>query len=88
MLAQQEVAFATADSRVNQSFEVLIDSPPVDGFQVARHAGQAPEVDSVTLLQDADLAPGTYTRVRCIGRRDYDLLAVPASVSLPTLAAV
>jgi hypothetical protein len=43
-------------------------------------------VDSVTLLKDTDFAPGSFVDVRCTGRRDYDLLAVPTSIRLPMAA--
>ena len=85
MLAQQEVAFAKADRMVNRTFEVLVDAPPREGLQEARHAGQAPEVDSVTWLQQSDSTPGSFVRVRCVGRSDYDLIAVPASIALPMI---
>ncbi|GJM26429.1 MAG: ribosomal protein S12 methylthiotransferase RimO [Phycisphaerae bacterium] len=86
MLAQQEIAFRRADSRINRDFDVIVDTPAAEGFQEARHAGQAPEVDSVTLLRDCDYEPGQFARVRCVGRDDYDLIAVPKTISLPTLA--
>ena len=45
MTVQQQVAFAIADAQVGRTFDVLVDGPPVDGLQPARHAGQAPEVE-------------------------------------------
>lgn len=86
MLAQQQIAFAKAERMRGQTFEVLVDAPAgKDGFQPARHAGQAPEVDSVTLLRGADAPAGQFVRVRCLGRKDYDLIAETASIALPTL---
>jgi ribosomal protein S12 methylthiotransferase len=85
MLTQQEIAFAKADARLNDTFEVLVDGPGFDGRLQARHAGQAPEVDSVTWLRDSNDAPGSFVRVRCVGREDYDLVATPTTISLPTL---
>jgi ribosomal protein S12 methylthiotransferase len=86
MLAQQEVAFAKADRMVQRTFEVLVDAAPREGLQEARHSGQAPEVDSVTWLQQSNSAPGSFVRVRCVGRTDYDLIAAPADIALPTIA--
>ncbi|MFH0983628.1 MAG: 30S ribosomal protein S12 methylthiotransferase RimO [Planctomycetota bacterium] len=83
MLAQQQVAFALADRYLNRRFEVVVDGLGGEGVQPARHAGQAPEVDGVTLLPDADLPVSTWLEVRCTGRRDYDLLATPTRVALP-----
>ena len=87
MLAQQDVAFELADAQVGRTFDVLIEGLPVDGLIPARHQGQAPEVDSRTWVQSdamckaltgGAIQPGELVSVRCTGRRDYDLLAVPA----------
>jgi len=95
MLTQQEVAFRLAESRVGRTFHVLVDGEKEDDLVPARHQGQAPEVDSITWVKPADagnrrgngnsLAPGRLVSVRCTGRRDYDLLAVPATVALPVV---
>jgi len=91
MAAQQEIAFAKAAEQVGRTFEVLIESAPAAAensgrLRRARHAGQAPEVDSVTFVEGADCAPGEFVRVRCSGTRDYDLIARPVEVRLPVLA--
>ena len=78
MLVQQQVAFALADREVGRRFAVVVDDTARDGVQPARHAGQAPEVDSLTLLSGCDLPTGELIEVRCTGRRDYDLLATPS----------
>jgi len=64
---------------------VLIEDHPREGFQPARHVGQAPEVDSVTFVTDCRFEPGEFVNVRCIAARDYDLIAQPAHVILPVL---
>jgi ribosomal protein S12 methylthiotransferase len=86
MLAQQEVAFALADAHVGRRLEVVVEAPQLEGMLPARHAGQAPEVDSLTLLPGADLPVGELLEVRCTARRDYDLLATPTHVTLPLRA--
>ncbi|UCG16233.1 MAG: 30S ribosomal protein S12 methylthiotransferase RimO [Phycisphaerales bacterium] len=83
MTVQQEVAFSLADARVGREFEVLIEGPPVDGLQPSRHAGQTPEVDSVTFVTDCRAGAGEFVTVRCTGRRGYDLLARPVDGKLP-----
>ncbi len=94
MSAQQRVAFELAERKRGQEFDVLVEGRVRDGLAPARHAGQAPEVDSVTWLQVArggpgstnnNFAPGRFVTVRSIGRRDYDLLAVPVCVPLPVI---
>lgn len=85
MAAQQAVAFARAAARQGQRFDVLVDDVTEDGVAIARHAGQAPEVDAVTIVQPADREPGRFLSVVCTGSDGYDLLARPADVTLPVL---
>ncbi len=75
MLAQQEIAFAKADALVGKSIEVLVDTSPHGGWQQARHSAQAPEVDNITWLCDTEFPTGTFAKVKCIGRNEYDLCA-------------
>lgn len=76
MLAQQDVAFAQARRWIGRELDVVVDEP-ADGGSVARHAGQAPEVDAVSLIPGGDHAPGTFLRARCIDTQDYDLIVEP-----------
>ena len=85
MEVQQEVAFAAARKRIGQTFEVVVDgpreSPSGDAGRsvlVARHAGQAPEVDAVCLLQRRRIKPGRFLTVRCVDADGYDLAIQPA----------
>ncbi len=94
MLAQQDVAFSLAEARKGTTFDVLVDNSDVlvdksaeSGFVHARHQGQAPSVDSMTLVEHCDAQPGEMVKVKCIGRQDYDLIAQPEQISLPVLSA-
>jgi ribosomal protein S12 methylthiotransferase len=87
MLAQQEVAFALADERIRTRFPVLVDERVGDGVVKGRHQGQAPGVDSVTVVEDCEANPGEFVRVRCTGRDGYDLTAAPVNVALPLIRA-
>jgi len=51
MTIQQKVAFKLVERQLGREFEALVEGSPVDGLVPARHAGQAPEVDSRTWLQ-------------------------------------
>lgn len=84
MTAQQQVAFALARKRVGDTFDVLVDGPGEDGI-TARHEGQAPAVDSVTIVTDCSASPGEFVSVRCIDSDAYDLVATPTAVALPVL---
>jgi tRNA A37 methylthiotransferase MiaB len=86
MRAQQQVAFALADERIGSQFEVVVDGWS-GSRAVARHPGQAPEVDNVTYITRCKASPGEFVTVRCIGREDYDLVSVPTKAALPALSA-
>ncbi len=80
MLAQQAIALEAARRTKGRTFDVVVDGPAKDaGWYTARHSRQAPDVDSVTLVESRQpLRPGDRLQVRCTGSRDYDLLAAPA----------
>ncbi|MBL8879469.1 MAG: 30S ribosomal protein S12 methylthiotransferase RimO [Phycisphaerales bacterium] len=79
MLAQQPNAFAVAQSHVGATFEVIIDGEQREDERgiIARHAGQAPEVDSVCLLADGEFDAGEYVKVRGVEADDYDIVVRP-----------
>jgi ribosomal protein S12 methylthiotransferase len=75
MRAQQEIVFAAAARRAGQTFEVLVDGTDADGRLVARHAGQAPEVDAVCVLSGrTPCQPSEFLTARCVGSDGYDLI--------------
>ncbi len=80
MLMQQEIAFARARSWIGKQFDVLVDANDESDERgaIARHAGQAPEVDANCILPDGDLAPGQLVRVECVDTDDYDLVVCEA----------
>jgi len=85
MLAQQEIAFNKAKSMVGQQMQVLIDRPAgrdaEDGF-VARHQGQAPDIDSCVFLHAEGVHPGQMLNVKITDFQAYDLVAeIPKSKS-------
>ncbi len=79
MLAQQDIAFAKAAKLKGQQIQVLIDRPAdADADQyIARAASQAPEIDSVTLVEGRKLKVGEFMNVKVTGVSGYDLLAQP-----------
>jgi ribosomal protein S12 methylthiotransferase len=82
MLTQQEIAFARNRRRIGSELSCLVDS--VEGRDIARGRfyGQAPDIDSVCLIEGRSagrrsgpkLVPGTFIRGKVTGTRDYDLL--------------
>jgi ribosomal protein S12 methylthiotransferase len=77
MIAQQEIAFERAAGLVGERVEVLVDGLDETGVTVGRHAGQAPDVDSVCLLTDP-VEPGTMLPCKVVASEHYDLIVSPA----------
>lgn len=83
MEAQQTIAFTQAKACTGQFLDVLIDGTEDIGRFVGRHAGQAPEVDSVTYVLADDLEPGQLVRAIVEDAKGYDLIARPTNAILP-----
>lgn len=78
MLAQQELAFAAARKMIGRTLEVVIDEGGDAGRDaLARHAGQAPDVDPCCLLAEAPAGAGDFLSVRCVDTDGYDLVVEP-----------
>jgi len=77
MLAQQQVAFAKARSMKGKKIEVLVDRPADrdEDKWVSRATFQAPEIDSVTVVNAERLYPGQILEVSVSGAEGYDLVA-------------
>jgi ribosomal protein S12 methylthiotransferase len=76
MLAQQEIVFAANAASVGGELEVLVDGVDARGRCVGRHAGQAPEVDSLCYLK-ARRPEGAFVAAEVVGWEDYDLVVRP-----------
>ena len=84
MLAQQEIAFARNKERLCSRLTCLVDSrdagPQPGGNRRTRPMGrgrfygQAPDIDSVCIIQRCSGRPGQFVDVEVVGSRDYDLL--------------
>jgi ribosomal protein S12 methylthiotransferase len=88
MKRQQRIVAARQASTIGSEVEVLIDGPSPDHGLVlqGRLEGQAPEIDPVVYLTDADpsvYAAGQLIRARVVGARGYDLVVAPAQVAVP-----
>jgi ribosomal protein S12 methylthiotransferase len=73
MLTQQKIAFEKNESRVGGRLRCLVDSVESDSLGCGRFYGQAPEIDSVCMIEDCSVAPGQFIDAEVIGARDYDL---------------
>jgi ribosomal protein S12 methylthiotransferase len=74
MLAQQEIAFENNQQKIGSELTCLIDSFETDGTVSARYYGQAPEIDSVCILNRCFVHPGSFIKAKVTGVKDYDLL--------------
>jgi ribosomal protein S12 methylthiotransferase len=77
MLTQQQIAFDKARRRIGQNVEVLIDRPDADerGRWIGRTGGQAPDIDSVTMLRGENLHAGKLIEATVTEADGYDCIA-------------
>jgi len=73
MLAQQEIAFAKNKSRIGSELRCLVDSVDSDGLGCGRFYGQAPDIDSVCIIENCSATPGQFVDARVVAAQDYDL---------------
>ncbi len=93
MLAQQDIVFARNEARMGDTAEVMIERAHRDestksrradgGVYVARHQGQAPDIDSVVFVASKQKhAPGEIVSAKLTDYKAYDLVAeVPVKKS-------
>lgn len=83
MRRQQRVAFEIQRNRVGEEAEVLIDAPgATPDVALGRTEGQAPDVDSITLVHGSRLQPGCFVTARILDVEGYDLVAKVLDPSL------
>ncbi len=73
MLAQQEIAFAKNKKRIGSKLRCLVDFADINTVK-GRFYGQAPEVDSVCIIENCSAGPGEFINAKIVGTKDYDLL--------------
>jgi ribosomal protein S12 methylthiotransferase len=86
MKLQQRIVARKQDARIGSEVEVLVDgpSPEHDLVLQGRLEGQAPDIDPVVYLTDADPGlhlPGQLIKARIVGAQGYDLVASPSVVA-------
>jgi ribosomal protein S12 methylthiotransferase len=87
MAKQKRIVAQAQQERIGSEVEVLIDGPSAEHELVlqGRLEGQAPEIDAIVVLTDADpelYGPGDLIRARITGAREYDLVAAPLGRTL------
>jgi len=77
MLTQQKIAFTKNKGRIDGKLTCIVDSvDSKDGCQ-GRFYGQAPDIDSVCLIEKCSARPGQFIDTKVVGTKDYDLLVEP-----------
>ena len=74
MLTQQKIAFAKNKNKIGNKLLCLVDSIGNKGFGRSRYFGQAPEIDSVCVIENCSAKLGEFIKTRVVGTKDYDLL--------------
>lgn len=73
--AQADILSARNAGMAGRELEVLVEETQGRGPAIARHRGQAPEVDGNVILSGYRGSAGRFCRARVTGSREWDLLA-------------
>ena len=74
MLTQQRIVFAKNKNRIGGKLTCLVDSVDNKGTGRGRFYGQAPDIDSICIIQNCYASPGQFIDTKVVGTKDYDLL--------------
>ena len=74
MLTQQKIAFAKNKNRIGSKITCLVDSVDNEDTAQGRFYGQAPDIDSICIIQNCSARPGQFIDTKVVGTKDYDLL--------------
>ncbi len=82
MAAQKKIVAARQKARVGSRARMVVDGPSPEHEWVftGRLPGQAPDIDPLVYLTEADpaaLSPGQFLEVEIVGAQGYDLVARP-----------
>jgi ribosomal protein S12 methylthiotransferase len=79
MELQAEISADRLQAKVGREIDVIVDTVEDDGA-CARSSADAPEIDGIVHLREADgLNAGDIVRVRIESADNYDLWAVPVA---------
>ena len=74
MLTQQKIAFARNKNKFGSKLTCLVDSVDSDRLSQGRFYGQAPDIDSVCIIEKCSAKPGEFINTKVVGTKGYDLL--------------
>lgn len=70
---QQKIAFEKNEERIGSRLTCLVDSVDTEGFAGGRFYGQAPEIDSICLVDNCTAEAGRFIETKVAGTEGYDL---------------
>ncbi|MEN6309732.1 MAG: 30S ribosomal protein S12 methylthiotransferase RimO [Anaerohalosphaeraceae bacterium] len=73
MQAQQAIAFTRIHQRIGSRLTILADEKAKSSV-IGRFYGQAPHIDSVCIIENSSVVPGTFIEAEVVGQEDYDLV--------------
>lgn len=79
---QEPITQAARDALVDSNVDVLVDAVTEDGGLVGRTHREAPEIDGVVRIPNADARPGAVVTARVTGAVGPDLDAEPIAVGV------
>jgi ribosomal protein S12 methylthiotransferase len=74
MLTQQKIAFEKNEKRFGAKLSCLVDSVDKQHTGMGRFYGQAPDIDSICIIENCRAARGQFIDVNVFGMKNYDLL--------------
>jgi ribosomal protein S12 methylthiotransferase len=74
MLTQQRIAFKKNKERVGSELVCLVDSAGNNKHSIGRYFGQAPQIDSVCIINNYTARPGRFIKTKVVDTKDYDLV--------------
>lgn len=81
MEKQAVISARRLEAKIGREMTVLVDEIDEEGDAIARSPGDAPEIDGVVFIEDAEgLAPGDFVNVVITDASDHDLWADPVNL--------
>jgi ribosomal protein S12 methylthiotransferase len=74
MLKQQQIVFDKNKQRIGSELLCMVDSIEKQGRGQGRFYGQAPDIDSVCLINKCSATPGDLIKVKVVKVKGYDLV--------------
>ncbi|MBC8481456.1 MAG: 30S ribosomal protein S12 methylthiotransferase RimO [Planctomycetes bacterium] len=74
MLTQQQIAFDKNRQRKGSNLKCLVDSVDPHGNAQGRIYAQAPDIDSICIIENCSAQPGQFINTHVCGYKDYDLI--------------